>query len=223
MRPHRAAHPRHEDAKPGTCPASSSTHAAGTKGRIARGRNGFTLIEVIIALALFALIGVAGFSMLSGVLQTQERTDGRLRRLSDIQRAVFVISADLDQVSGRIDGDGSTLTFQKTDLSGRPVVVRYALRDAQLFRTVSGPLGERDQAILNGVRSLGWTYHQRGLGWSPSPPAPPAPLDPLAPPGFVPPPPPPPVQAVAMDLRLLGVDGREATLRRVIRTPELAP
>ena len=96
----------------------------GTKGRIARGRNGFTLIEVIIALSLFALIGVAGFSMLSGVLQTQERTDGRLRRLSDIQRAVFVISADLDQVSGRIEGDGSTLTFQKTDLSGRPVVVR---------------------------------------------------------------------------------------------------
>lgn len=196
----------------------------GTKGRIARGRNGFTLIEVIIALALFALIGVAGFSMLSGVLQTQERTDGRLQRLSDIQRAVFVISADLDQVSGRIDGDGSTLTFQKTDLSGRPVVVvRYALRDAQLFRTVSGPLGERDQAILNGVRSLGWTYRRRGLGWSPSPPPPPAPVDPLAPPGFVPPPPPPPVQAVAMDLRLLGVDGREATLRRVIRTPELAP
>ena len=196
----------------------------GTKGRIARGRNGFTLIEVIIALSLFALIGVAGFSMLSGVLQTQERTDGRLQRLSDIQRAVFVISADLDQVSGRIDGDGSTLTFQKTDLSGRPVVVvRYALRDAQLFRTVSGPLGERDQAILNGVRSLGWTYRRRGLGWSPSPPPPPAPVDPLAPPGFVPPPPPPPVQAVAMDLRLLGVDGREATLRRVIRTPELAP
>ena len=71
----------------------------GTKGRIARGRNGFTLIEVIIALSLFALIGVAGFSMLSGVLQTQERTDGRLQRLSDIQRAVFVISADLDQLS----------------------------------------------------------------------------------------------------------------------------
>ena len=60
------------------------------------------------------------------------------------------------------------------DLSGRPVVVRYALRDAQLFRTVSGPLGERDQAILNGVRSLGWTYHQRGLGWSPDPPPSPA-------------------------------------------------
>ena len=195
----------------------------GTKGRIARGRNGFTLIEVIIALSLFALIGVAGFSMLSGVLQTQERTDGRLRRLSDIQRAVFVISADLDQISGRIEGDGSSLTFQKTDLSGRPVVVRYGLRGPQLFRTVSGPLGERDQTILNGVQSLSWTYHQRGLGWSPTPPPPPTPVDPLAPPGLVPPPPPPPVQAVAMDLRLLGVDGREATLRRVIRTPELAP
>ena len=195
----------------------------GTKGRIARGRNGFTLIEVIIALSLFALIGVAGFSMLSGELQTQERTDGRLQRLSDIQRAVFVISADLDQVSGRIEGDGSSLTFQKTDLSGRPVVVRYGLRGPQLFRTVSGPLGERDQTILNGVQSLSWTYHQRGLGWSPTPPPPPTPVDPLAPPGLVPPPPPPPVQAVAMDLRLLGVDGREATLRRVIRTPELAP
>ena len=194
------------------------------------GRNGFTLVEVIVALGLFALIGVAGFSMLSGVLQTQERTESRMRRLSEIQRAVFVVNADLDQLSGQIDGGETQLVFQKTDLGGRPVVVRYDLQSGALFRTVSGPLGERSQPILGGVDLLQWSYRRRGGGWAnsaSSPPSPPNLADPV--PQDTPPPAVagdagfPAVAAVAMDLRLAGVDGRSVTVRRVVVVPEILP
>ena len=229
---HRVARRRLAIAKPETWTSSAPVGAAspdGTKRRMDGGRNGFTLVEVIVALGLFALIGVAGFSMLSGVLQTQERTESRLRRLSEIQRAVFVVNADLDQLSGQIDGGETRLVFQKTDLGGRPVVVRYDLRSSALFRTVSGPLGERSQPILGGVNLLQWSYRRRGGGWvstaSPPPSAPdladPVPhgaLTPAAGDGGV-----PAVAAVAMDLRLAGVDDRPVTVRRVVTVPEISP
>ena len=191
-----------------------------TRVRMRQPRNGFTLVEVIVALSLFALIGVAGFSMLSGVLQTQEGTEGRLRRMSEIQRAVFVVNADLDQLSGQIDGGETRLVFQKTDLGGRPVVVRYDLNGDRLFRTVSGPFGERTQPILGGVSGLSWSYRRRGEGWTTT--APVTAPDPVAVPGqpeiVV-----PPVAAVAMDMQLAGIDSRPATLRRVVAVPEIQP
>ena len=45
---------------------------------------GFSLVEVLVALAIFALIGVAGFSMLDQVLRTQRLTEGRLERLAEL-------------------------------------------------------------------------------------------------------------------------------------------
>lgn len=168
------------------------------------------------ALGLFALIATAGFSLLSGVLNVQERTDGRLRRLSEIQRAVFVVTADLDQLSGRIDGSAERIEFQKWDLSGRPVLVRYDLQGGRLMRTVSGPFGERTQAVLGGVTALSWTYRHLQPSWDTIARPPEAPVQIGQPPVA-----PPPVTAVALDLGLIGPDGRPATLRRVVATSEV--
>lgn len=154
--------------------------------------------------------------MLSGVLQTQESTDGRLRRLSEIQRAMFVVAADFDQVSGRIEGDQSEVTFQKVDLAGRSAVVKYDLLNGQLMRTVSGPFGERVQPLLTGVDAMTWSYRQSEPGWRNEVAAPA--VDVAA--ALSPPAQPMPVSAVAVDFRLVGVDGRQVTLRRVFRTPE---
>lgn len=200
-----------------------------TKRRTGDGRNGFTLVEVIVALGLFALIGVAGFSMLSGVLQTQERTESRLRRLSEIQRAIFLVNTDLDQLSGQIDGGEMQLVFQKTDLGGRPLVVRYDLRSGALFRTVSGPLGERSQPILSEVEQLKWSYRRRGGTWTNI--ASPALSTPdVAEPSLQGTATPSPsevsaaaVAAVSMDLLLAGVDSRPVTVRQVVIVPEIVP
>ena len=42
---------------------------------------GLTLVEVLVALALFSLIGLAGFTMLDNILRVQSGTQGRLERL----------------------------------------------------------------------------------------------------------------------------------------------
>lgn len=183
-------------------------------------RAGFTLVEVIVALGLFALIALAGFSLLQTVLDTQARTEDRLRRLSEIQRALFVVASDLDQVSGGIEGSGDTITFQKTDATGRPFVVRYGRSGDALTRTVSGSLGERVQPLLKGVSAAQWSYRLTGLGWSPAT-VPDIPAIVASPDMVLPPP--PAVRAVALDLTVVGPDGRPATVRRLVATPEIAP
>lgn len=189
-------------------------------------RQGFTLIEVMIALALFALIAVAGFTLLDSVLRTQSATETRLARLAEVQRAMLVISTDLDQITGALVGSGPALSLQKDDLSGGRVVVRYDLAGATLTRTVSGPLGERTQKLVDGVTTVRWTFHRRRGDWlgqwpQPAPPealptpAPVTTLDPTAPPRPI-----DGVTAVALDLTLTGLDGRpNASLRRVASIP----
>lgn len=191
-------------------------------------RKGFTLIEVLIALALFALIGVAGFTLLDGVLRTQDATDNRLSRMAEIQRAMLVVSSDLDQITGALAGSGPDLSMQKTDLAGATVSVRYALAGATLTRTVTGAGGERTQTLLTDVSSASWTFHRRRGDWLSAWPQPPV---------YAPPPPPGPdgaspagpnpdegVTAVALDLTLTGLNGQAGTtLRRVASIPLMDP
>ncbi len=189
-------------------------------------RDGFTLIEVMIALALFALIGVAGFTLLDSVLRTQGATETRLARLAEVQRAMLVISTDLDQITGGLTGQGAALSLQKDDLAGSRVVVRYELAGTTLVRTVAGPLGERRQPLVEDVASLQWSFHRRQGDWLAAWPQPETPgAAPPAPVAIGAAPPRRPadgVTAVALDLTLTGLDGRPgATLRRVASTPVL--
>ncbi|HEV7227315.1 prepilin-type N-terminal cleavage/methylation domain-containing protein [Brevundimonas sp.] len=179
-------------------------------------RQGFTLIEVIVALGLFSLIALAGFALLRAVLDAQTRTEARLERLSEIQRSLFVVTADLDQVSGRIEGMPDAITFQKTDPTGRPHLIGYGVQDGALIRTVAGPAGQRTQTVLRGVTSARWSYRLSGLGWGPISTLPVAADAGLEVPQ-------PTVRAVALDLALTGPDGRPTEVRRVVAVPEIAP
>lgn len=177
----------------------------------------------MIALALFALIAVAGFTLLDSVLRTQSATETRLARLAEVQRAMLVVSTDLDQITGSLAGGGGGLTLQKDDLGGGRVVVRYDLTGSTLTRTVSGPLGERSQTLIDGVSGARWTFHRRRGDWLDVWPQPTAPGFGATPAGVGPGLPALPgegVTAVALDLTLSGFDGRPgATLRRVTSIP----
>ncbi|MFC5346172.1 prepilin-type N-terminal cleavage/methylation domain-containing protein [Brevundimonas staleyi] len=194
-----------------------------------RRRKGFTLIEVLIALGLFALIGVAGFTLLNSVLRTQDATDTRLGRMAEIQRAMLVVSSDLDQITGQLGGGSTSLSLQKADITGTIVNVRYDLNGDAMTRTVAGPGGERVQTLLTQVSSVRWTFHRRRGDWLDSWPQPQQPTQqPLVGPDGLPAPTGPApdegVTAVALDLTLTGVDGQPtATLRRVASIPLMDP
>lgn len=157
------------------------------------------------------------------MLRAQEATEDRLQRLAEVQRALLVVSTDLDQMTGGLAGSASTLTLQKDDLSGARIIVRYDLVGTTMTRTLSGPGGERTQTLVTGVSSVGWTFHRRVGDWLETWPQP-APPTPGALPGqliaVLEPKPDEGVIAVAMDVTLNGFDGRPgSTLRRVASVP----
>lgn len=64
-------------------------------------KNGFTLIEIIIAMAIFAVIMVIVMSSLNMVMRAQERVSARAKRLADVQMAMVVLTHDLTQIVPR--------------------------------------------------------------------------------------------------------------------------
>ncbi|TBW56010.1 type II secretion system protein GspJ [Marinobacter halodurans] len=64
-------------------------------------QGGFTLLEVLIAVGITALIGVGVWQMISGVIQARDRVNAAAEEFEQIQRAMLVIERDLDQVVNR--------------------------------------------------------------------------------------------------------------------------
>ena len=69
---------------------------------------GFTLLEVLIAIAIFSVISLSGFTIFDTVLSSEEASKIRTERLNELQRAFLLIERDLTQIarrSVRINGD----------------------------------------------------------------------------------------------------------------------
>ncbi|MCW3835752.1 type II secretion system protein GspJ [Sphingomonas canadensis] len=127
------------------------------------GEQGFTLIELIISLGLFALIAVAGLAMVDGILRVQGGTEAKLDRLAAFQRTVAVVTSDLDQIAaGRVAGEGPALSFTRSapGAGGPPLEVRYLLAGGALVRQA----GLMPQPLLDGASEARWRF--RGdSGW----------------------------------------------------------
>ena len=81
--------------------------------------NGFTLLEVLLAVAIFAMISLASFSIFDGVLKSDETSRQHTKRLNDVQRAWLLIERDFLQLarrSMRIDGEAPQLDFIHSDI-----------------------------------------------------------------------------------------------------------
>jgi len=62
---------------------------------------GFTLLEVLIAIAIFSVISLASFTIFDTVLTSDEASKKRTDRLNEFQRAFLIIERDLLQISRR--------------------------------------------------------------------------------------------------------------------------
>ncbi|MGD8936953.1 MAG: type II secretion system minor pseudopilin GspJ [Thiogranum sp.] len=62
---------------------------------------GFTLLELLVAVAIFALVGAMAYGGLQQILDQNEHTRVQSQRLSDLQKAYAIIQRDLEQLTGR--------------------------------------------------------------------------------------------------------------------------
>jgi len=80
---------------------------------------GFTLLEVLIAIAIFSIISLSSFTIFDSVLKGDELSKQRSERQNELQRAFLIIERDLTQMSRRsmrLNGEGpSTNLIQSSD------------------------------------------------------------------------------------------------------------
>lgn len=116
-----------------------------------RHQKGFTLLETIVALAIFALLSILAFMVFSQANMTYQRTQEETQRFNQLQRTITILTNDLLQLVPRrnrsngkiiVTGDEAIFSTQSRDpqapLSEALVLqtVRWYLRDNTLYRAV---------------------------------------------------------------------------------------
>ncbi|MEP0174399.1 MAG: type II secretion system minor pseudopilin GspJ [Paraglaciecola sp.] len=77
-----------------------------------RRNRGFTLLEILVAIAIFALIGVASTGVLNSVIESDQLSEERFAKLEELQRAMLTIERDIMQMTNRsvrINGEASSV------------------------------------------------------------------------------------------------------------------
>ncbi len=127
---------------------------------------GFTLIEMMIALLIFAIISAAGVMLLRGTLDTQIRSDARLDGLQEMQRLRAVLSQDIGQMATRPwrdaqgtarpafveGGDAGIMTFVRHGWSNDAGDPRSSLQRVS-YRIAGGRLERTASAYVDGAAS----------------------------------------------------------------------
>ena len=155
---------------------------------------GFTLVEMLVALAIFSLLSAAGVAVLGFAADNRAVVRERMDELAALQTARALIKADLEQAADRrtrtADGAaGRALTggeapgtpllaftrrgWDNPDAAPRSSMqyVEYELEGDRLERRArasldGAPLGE-PQVLLRGVRRAEVAFYSRGQ-WAPA-------------------------------------------------------
>jgi general secretion pathway protein J len=150
-------------------------------------RNGFTLVELMVALLIFGLLSASGVALLSFGVDTRARATERIDGLSAALRTRSLMTADLAQAAPRLyrreDGSLSPAFRAEEDElllalvrrgwaneEGEPRAslqrVEYRLRDGRFervaFAHVDGARAGPTAVLLTGVRSVALRYRIGG-------------------------------------------------------------
>lgn len=167
-------------------------------------QTGFTLLELLVALAVFSLVSVMAYSGLRTVLQSKQQTDLHAQRIQQLQTAVLMMERDFSQFVSRPVRDefgDESEALQATDYGAHQIAfthagyanptamsrstlqrVAYGIEEERLMR-FSWPMLDRAQnsepyqvILLDGVRELSLRYYDKNGEWQSQ--WPPANLDP---------------------------------------------
>lgn len=125
---------------------------------------GFTLLELMVALVLFALVGIAAHRMLQTAIAAQEKGQIHAQALTQLQKTMMLLTQDIVQSdpTSFSSGDGYALSFERRGWSNPLQLPRsdglrvsYAVREGTL-RRYYWPVARRDDApqqqmLLDGV------------------------------------------------------------------------
>jgi general secretion pathway protein J len=154
-------------------------------------RNGFSLVEMLIALAIFGMLTAAGVALLTVTVRTQETSERLLDELGAIRRTGALLTADLGQAAPRLrrDGDGRPvrafigangeqeavlMAFARRgaddEARARALqLVAYRLRGGRLERLVFAHVDGDSEAtvvpLLEGVSQIRLRYRDDEGGW----------------------------------------------------------
>lgn len=78
--------------------------------RVHSGHNGFTLLELLIAIAIFAVVGILAMSGYNELLMQRERAAQTMARARTVQRAVTRLAQDFAQLEPRPVRDATAAT-----------------------------------------------------------------------------------------------------------------
>ncbi|MGD2133705.1 MAG: hypothetical protein PVI23_13000, partial [Maricaulaceae bacterium] len=92
----------------------------------------------------------------------EDRTDGRLQRLGELQRGMHLITLDFEQADpGMLGIAGEGVVIRQGEAT-----VRYVLTETGLERAVTEPFrASFDQLVVSGASAASWSFHFEDVGW----------------------------------------------------------
>jgi len=152
-----------------------------------RRQQGFTLLEIMIALTIFAVISTLAWQILDGAMRTSSATDASAAKLNQLQRAWSLLERDFFQLQARAPRNGTGAfrlknnVLEMTTLNGvsgqlQLERVRWRLEGGRLWRdvwpTLDGPANSKpdEVPIVHEVKAVQWRFWQGGWqnAWSDS-------------------------------------------------------